>query len=137
MASVRDSLCTALLFLEQHRAAFDLHGIRADVLGAGRADRLARRDMELPLVKRAFDLLAFDEAVGEARLAVSAGVVRGENLSANVVQAHRLRAEIDEQRPVFWDIRGARDFYPVITHVRGDRSGCSGREGWRRCRAFP
>src|SRR6266576_6103066 len=118
MASVRDSLSTALLFLEQNRAVFDLHGVGADVFGAGSPDRLARRDMKFPLVKRAFDLLALDEAVGEARLPVSAGVVRGENLAAEVVQAHRLRAEIGEQRPVFWNIRGARDFDPVITHVR-------------------
>src|SRR5438552_3077103 len=137
MSSVRESVCSALRFLEQHRSGFDLYDISTDVFSAGRADRLARRDMELPLVKRTFDLLAFDEAVGEARLPVSAGVVRGENLSANVVQAHRLRAEIDEQRPLFWNIRGARDFDPMITHVRGDRSSCSGREGCRRCRAFP
>jgi len=41
--------------------------------------------MELPLVEGAFDLLALDEAVGEARLPVSAGVVRGENLSAEAI----------------------------------------------------
>src|SRR5437899_10293189 len=137
MASVRDSLSTASLFLEQYRAVFDLHGVGADVLGAGSADRLAGCDMKFPLVKRAFDLLAFDEAVGEARLPVSAGVVRGENLSTEVVQAHRLRAEIDEQRPVFRNIRGGRDSDPVMTHLRGDRSGWSGRCGCRRCRAFP
>src|SRR5437667_11644135 len=137
MASVSDSLSTASLFLEQYRAVFDLHGVGADVLGAGSADRLAGCDMKFPLVKRAFDLLAFDEAVGEARLPVSAGVVRGENLSTEVVQAHRLRAKIDEQRPVFGNIGGVGDFYPVLAHVRGDRSGCSGRGGCRRCRTFP
>src|SRR6266566_1042691 len=125
MASVRDSLSTASLFLEQHRAVFDPHGVGADVLGARSADRLAGRDMKFPLVQRAFDLLALDEAVGETRLPVSAGVVRGENLSAELVQAHWLGAEIDEERSVFWDIGGARDFGPVFAHVRGDRSGCS------------
>src|SRR3989442_8232076 len=101
MASVRDSLSTASLFLEQHRAVFDLHGVGANVRGAGSADRLAGRDMKFSLVQGAFDFLALDEAIGEARLPVSAGVVRGENLSAEVVQAQRLRAKIDEQRPVF------------------------------------
>src|ERR1700704_4009217 len=101
MASVRDSLSTVSLFLEQHRAVFDFHGVGANVLGAGDADRLAGRDMKLPLVQGAFDLLALDEAVGEARLPVSAGVVRSENFSAEVVQAHRLGTEIDEQRSVF------------------------------------
>src|SRR3989442_15927448 len=110
MASVRDSLSTASLFLEQHRAAFDLHGVGADVLGAGSADRLARGDMKFPLAKRAFDLLALDEAVGEARLPVSAGVMRGENPSAEVVQAHRLHAEIDQQGAVFGHIGGLADF---------------------------
>src|SRR6266568_5931710 len=106
MASVRDSLSTASLFLEQHRAVFDSHGVGANVLGAGDADRLAGRDLKLPLVQRAFDLLALDEAVGEARLSVSAGVVRGEDIAGEVVQAHRLRAEIDEKRSVFWNIGG-------------------------------
>src|SRR6266849_41297 len=137
MARVRDSLSTALLFLEQNRAVFDLYGVGANVLGAGSADRLARRDMKFPLVQRAFDLLALDEAVGEARLPVSAGVVRSEDLSGEVVQAYRLRAEIDEQRSVFGNIGGVRDFDPVLAHVRGDKSGCSGRGGCRRCRAFP
>src|SRR6266568_7527964 len=100
MASVRDSLSTASLFLEQHPAVFHFHGVGANVLGAGGAHRLAGRDMKLPLVQRAFDLLALDETVGEARLPVGAGVVRGENLAAELVQAHWLRAEIDEQRPV-------------------------------------
>src|SRR2546430_9919058 len=117
MASVRDNFSTALLSLEQDRAVLDLHGVGANVLAAGGADGLAGRDMELPLMKRAFDLLALDEAVGEARLPVSAGVVRGENFSAEVVQAHRLLAEIDEQRSAFRNIRGARDFDPVFAHV--------------------
>src|SRR5882762_6819011 len=120
MASVRDNLSTASLFLEQHRAVFDFHGVDANVLGAGSADRLAGRDVKLPLVQRAFDLFALDETVGEARLTVGAGVVRGENFSAAVVQAHRLRAEIDEQRPVFGDIGGNGDLYPVLAHVRED-----------------
>src|SRR5712671_465524 len=137
MASVRDSLSTASLFLEQYRSGFDFNGVGANILGAGSADRLAGRDMKLPLVKRAFDLLAFDETVGEARLPVRAGVVRGENLSAEVIQAHRLGAEIDEQRSVFGNIGGVGDLDPVLAHVKGDRSGCSGRGGCRRCRAFP
>src|ERR1700704_4517726 len=136
MASVRDSLSTAALILEQQRAVFDFHGVGADVLGAGSADRLAGRDMELPLVQRAFDLFALDKTVGEARLPMSAGVMRGENLAAEVVQAPRLRAEIDEQRPVLGDVGGVGDFYPVLAHVREGRSGCSGRGGCRRCRAF-
>src|SRR5207253_3777326 len=124
MASVRGNFSTALLSLEQHRAVLDLHGVGANVLAAGGADRLAGRDMELPLMKRAFDLLALDETVGEARLPVSAGIVRGENFAGEVVQAHRLRAEIDEQRSVLRNIRGARDFDPVFAHVPiGDRSG--------------
>src|SRR6266705_5853638 len=126
MARVRDSLSTSSLFLEENRTVFDFHGIGANVLGAGNADRLAGRDVKLPLVQRAFDLLALDEAVGEARLSVGAGVVRGENFSAEVVQAHRLRAEADEQRPVFGNIGGVGDFYPVLAHVTGDRSSCSG-----------
>src|SRR5712691_3605846 len=113
MASVRDSFSTAPLFLEQHRAVFDFHGVGANVLGAGDADRLAGRDVKLHLVQRAFDLLALDEAVGEARLPVSAGVVRSENLSAEVVQAHWLYAEIDEERPVFGNIGGVGDLDPV------------------------
>src|SRR6266568_7906767 len=137
MASVRETFSTASLFLEQHPAVFDFHGVGANVLGAGSADRLTGRDMKFPLVQRAFDLLALDEAVGETRLPVSAGVVRGENLSAELVQAHWLHAEIDEERPVFWNIGGARDFDPIFAHVRGDRSGCSGRGGCRKCRAFP
>src|SRR5260370_40657288 len=104
MARVRDSLSTSSLFLEENRAVFDLHGVGANVLGAGDADGLAGRDVKLPLVQRAFDLLALDEAVGEARLPVSASIVRSENFAAEVVQAHRLHAEIDEQRPVFGDI---------------------------------
>src|SRR6266704_6592062 len=110
MASVRETFSTASLFFEQYRAVFDFHGVGADVLGAGLADRLAGRDVKLPLVQRAFDLLALDEAVGEARLSVGAGVVRGENSSAEVVQAHRLRAEADEQRSVFGNIGGVGDF---------------------------
>src|SRR5258705_160430 len=120
MASVRDSLSTALLFLEQHRAAVDLHGVGADVLGAGSPDRLARRDMKFPLVKRAFDLLALDEPVGEARLSVSAGVVRSENFSAEVVQAHRLGAQIHQQRSVFRNIGSVSDFDPVLAPVTTD-----------------
>src|SRR5258706_12850407 len=137
MASVRDNLSTVSLFREQPRAVFDFHGVGANVLGAGRTDRLAGRDMKLPLVQRTFDLFALDETVGEARLPVSAGVVRGENPAAEVVQAHRLRAEIDEQRSVLGYIGGVGDFYPVLAHVREDRSGCSGRGGCRRCTAFP
>src|SRR5258706_4463416 len=98
MASVRDNLSTAALFLEQHRAVFDLYGVSANVLGAWSADRLAARDVKLPLVQRAFDLFALDETVGEARLPVGAGVVRGENLAAEIVKAHRLFSAIDEQR---------------------------------------
>src|SRR6267378_3333861 len=129
MASVRDNLSTASLFLEQHRAVFDFHGVGANVLGAGRTDRLAGRNMKLPLVQGAFDLFALDETVGEARLPVSAGVVCGENLAAEVVQAHGLRAETDKQRPVLGDIGSVGDFYPVLAHVKGDRSGCSERGG--------
>jgi len=64
MASFRDNLSTTSLFLEQHRAVFDFHGVDANVLGARCADCLAGRDMELPLVEGAFDLLALDESVG-------------------------------------------------------------------------
>src|SRR6266481_2721009 len=137
MASVRDNLSTASLFLEQDRAVFDFHGVGANILGAGSADRLAGRDMKLPLVQRAFDLFALDETVGEARLPVGAGVVRGENLAAEIVKAHRLCAEIDEQRSVLGYIGGVGDFYPALAHVKGDRSGCSERGGYRRCTAFP
>src|SRR6266508_3265053 len=97
MASVRETFSTASLFLEQYRAVFDFHGVGANVLGAGFANRLAGRDVKLPLVQRAFDFLAVDEAVGEARLSVGAGVVRREDFSADVVEAHGLRAEIDER----------------------------------------
>src|SRR5712671_1067272 len=137
MASVRDNLSTASLFLEQHRAVFDLYGVSANVLGARSADRLAGRDMELPLVQRAFDLFALDETVGEARLPVGAGVVRRENLAAEIVKAHRLCSEIDEQRSVLGYIGRVGDFYPALAHVKGDRSGCSGRGGCRKCRSFP
>src|SRR5438132_2748915 len=91
MASVRGNFSTALLSLEQHRAVLDLHGVGANVLAAGGADRLAGRDMELPLMKRAFDLLALDETVGEARLPVSAGIVRGENFAGEVVDRKSTR----------------------------------------------
>src|SRR6266849_5724550 len=101
MTSVRDSLSTASLFLEQYRSGFDFNGVDANILGAGSADRLAGRDMKLSLVQRAFDVLAFDEAVGEARLSVRAGVVSSEDFSAEVVQAHRFRAEVGKQRSKF------------------------------------
>src|SRR5256885_15208771 len=114
MARVRDNFSTTSLSLEQHGAVLDLHGVGANVLGAGSADRLAGRNMELPLVKRAFDLLALDETVGEARLPVRGGVVRGENPSAEGIQAHRLPAEIDEQRSIFGDIGGVGALYPVL-----------------------
>src|SRR5258708_26355588 len=81
IASVRDNLSTAALILEQHRAVFDFHGVGANVLGAGRTGRPAGRDMKLPLVQRAFDLFALDETVGEARLPLGAGGLRGENLA--------------------------------------------------------
>jgi len=55
MASVRDSLSTALLFLEQH-APFSIFRRRCGCPRCRSADPLARRDMKFPLVKRAFDL---------------------------------------------------------------------------------
>src|SRR5258708_34586345 len=117
MASVSETFSTASLFLEQHRAALDLDGIGGDVLGAGLADRLAGRDVKLPLVQWAFDFLAVDEAVGEARLSVGAGVVRGEDFSADVVEAHGLRAEMDEQGAVFRRVCGIGASEPSFTHV--------------------
>src|SRR5690242_9589926 len=117
MASVNATFSTTPLLLQEHRTVLYLHGISAYVLGAGRADRLARRYMELALVKRAFDLFAFDEAVGQARLAVRAGVVRSEDLPADVVEAHGLGAERDEQGSVLGNIGGGSDFDPGFVHV--------------------
>src|SRR2546422_7953028 len=137
MASVSETFSTVSLFLEQHRAALDLDCIDADILGAGRAARFAGRDVNLPRVQWAFDFLAVDEAVGEARLSVGAGVVRREDFSADVVEAHGLRAEMDEQGPVFRHLGGIGDLDPVLAHVRGAESGCSERGGCRIYRAFP
>src|SRR5262245_43284230 len=105
-----------MLGLEQHGAVLDLHRVGADVLGARRANGLARCDVELALVQRTFDVLSLDEAVGEARLPVSAGVVRREDPAAQVVQANRLLAEIHEQGSVLGDVGGGRDFDPGLTH---------------------
>jgi len=63
---------------------------------------------------RAFDLFALDEAVGEACLPVGAVSCVAKILPPRFVQAHRLRAEIDEQRSVFGYIGGVGDFYPVL-----------------------
>src|SRR5690242_85805 len=86
MASVNAIFSTRPLLFQEHGAVLDLHGIRAYVFRAGRADRLAGGDMELALVQRAFDLFALDEAVGQAGLAVRAGIVRSENLPSDVVE---------------------------------------------------
>src|SRR5689334_3441419 len=117
MASVNATFSTTPLLLQEHRAVLDLHGIGAYVFRAGRADRLARRNMELALVQRAFDLFALDEAVGQARLAVRAGIVRGEDLPCDVVEAHGLGAERDEQGSVLGNIGGGSDFDPGFGHV--------------------
>ena len=55
-------------------------------LGRRRAGRLPGAHVELALVQRAFDLVAFEEAVAQARMAVRADVVGGVDLAADAVQ---------------------------------------------------
>src|SRR5215471_5855462 len=85
---------------EQHGAVLDFHRIGFDVHRARRTHRLAGRNVEPPLMQRALDVLAIDEAVGEARLSVRAGVMRRVNRATHVVKADRLIAERRAQSAV-------------------------------------
>src|SRR5688500_6716745 len=101
---------------EQDLTRFHLRQIHLQVHRARLGERLAGRVVEHPLVQWAFDLAVDDEAVGEARVLVGAGVVRGEDPPADVVEADRLAAKHDRQRAVLRYV-GCRG-YPFPLHRR-------------------
>jgi acyl transferase domain-containing protein len=82
----------------------------------GRRAHLSRGNVELRLVQRTLDAIAFEEAVGEARLFVRAVFMRRVNAPREVEQTHGLATGVHGQRAVFRDLFPCRDPDPSFAH---------------------
>src|SRR5436190_15292931 len=71
---------------EKDPTAFDPDGVAANGFGHWSAAGLAGANVEPALVQRAFDLVAFEKAFAQPRVAMRADVVGGEDLAARVVE---------------------------------------------------
>src|SRR5690606_32020048 len=93
------------------------HLIALDIDSAWRADRAAAGDVEHALMEWADDVLAFNEPIRKASFPVRTCVMCRVDLAANVVQADRLSACLDKQRPAFGDVINVGDLRQLATTI--------------------
>src|ERR1700682_4042769 len=97
---------------EKHAPAFDPDGVTSDGFGHGSAGGLPGANVEPALVQRAFDLVTFEKAFAQSRMAMRADVVGGEDLAARVVQRDVATGDENADHVVCRHIIHGRGVYP-------------------------
>src|SRR2546427_2964632 len=109
---------------EKHATAFDPDGVTSDGFGHGSAGGLPGANVEPALVQRAFDLVAFEKAFAQSRMAMRADVVGGEDLAARVVQRDVATGDENADHLVCLHVIHGRGVDPLgLLSMGGLRSG--------------
>ena len=98
-------------------AVLDLYGIDTDVVFAGDTHRLARPDIETPLVQGTLDKSIFDdEAFGKACRSMAALVLCRIDLPIESIKTNQVLGALDLQGPLFRHLVRSGGFDPFFSH---------------------
>jgi hypothetical protein len=97
--------------------AFDPDRVSFDVFGQRRAHSLAGSDVELSLMKRAFDFMALKKSVAQPRVTMRADIVSGIDCALDLIQGDAFSRHIKADDVLGRKIISGRYVDPVIVHI--------------------